>query len=198
MSMLEPDFARDKPSWFAVKRMWWSVSFELLPVQDESIEKLLDAYRRVFVNGGALLGRFRISESRTFDYFASRGRLDEIDFFERFLTSDAVSTALPDLRLGDGLADDPGFSRQRPLLFEASLATHFFDGAYIDFDGSHADAKRLAEGFTATTFDARYDEIDVYQSGAQWSDWFEWLRSSWIVIDKRTRTVWLLCTTDTD
>lgn len=196
--MLEPDFDQDEPSWFAVKRMWWSLSFEPLPVQDEGVENLIDAYRRVFVNGGALVGRFRISESRTFDYFASRGRLQSIDFFERFLSSNAVSTALPDLRLGDGSVDDPDFSRQRPLPFEASLATLLFDGAYIDFDGSHADAKRLAEGFVDAAFGGRHDEIDVYQSSTHWSDWFELFGLSWIVLDKRTRTVWLLCTTDTD
>ena len=53
---------------------------------------------------------------------------------------------------------------------------------------------------SAALFGDRFDEVLVYHSYKPWSSWFydvAW-DASWIVIDKRSSTVDILCITDTD
>jgi hypothetical protein len=72
-------------------------------------------------------------------------------------------------------------------------------GAYAQFEGTPAEAKRLADGFCYALFGDRYLEVLCFKTVEWWSEWFrgDW-DSTWIVVDRTMRRVHVLYTTDTD
>lgn len=64
------------------------------------------------------------------------------------------------------------------------------------FDG-YASRNQLEE---MEFFENRHDKFLMFENGQPWCSWFcdiAWDRT-WLILDKGTRRVWLLCLTDTD
>ncbi len=211
MGMLEPTWNQRYPTPSDIRRMWEEISFEPVVIDHPALDELLDALRRTRVQGGVLLGCFRVSEHRTFDYFASRNGLlsderdDKVGFSRRFLSSPAVATALPQLSV-DSPAQDwdiqfpPLFEWASSLTLDGELAERLvLGGAYHVFPGTPAESKSLGQRFCAAMFGTRYDEVRGYRSFERWHGWFHYVEhTTWLLIDKRRRNIWLLCLTDLD
>jgi hypothetical protein len=204
------------------------VRFEQVPVRHPALDRLLSEYRTVYVNGGALLGCFAVSTD-VGEWFAHgelahyrrplvqmgggvpaqhQRRLDE------FLTSDAVALAFPDLwvsnttapieprgPIGQRISVDPEFQWTYPLTVDGELARLLLEGgAYVSFEGSPGEAKRLALTACDAMFEDRYGEVWVYKSFQPWSPWFQGIAwdYTYMFVDTGADRVWLLCLTDTD
>ena len=174
----------------------------------------LEALRKMYINGGALLCCFNVPRDPVFDWFAL-GRntlegmsfeLDGIDFFTQFLGSAGVRAGAKELQIPDPLrlpdtTTESTFRWAFPLCFEGDRAQILFQGgAYAKFTGTAAEAKGLAQQFTQARLGDRYEDFLIDASFACWSPWFgaiAWDGTS-TLFDKKFRRIWLLCSTDTD
>lgn len=203
MGMLEPDWKDTHSPYSNPRKIWDEVRFALETFEDPRIDQCLYALRQTRVNGGARLGGFRVSEHKGFDWFASRNRLDEIDFFEHFLNSPIVSSLLPDTGRPEDKEDlqwPPNFEWGSPFTFDGEIAERLaLGGCYATFPGMPTEAVELARSFRGAVFGERYTEVRPYRSFDRWHPWFHYVEhSTWLLIDKRYRRLWLLCLTDTD
>jgi len=71
--------------------------FKPSTLEDPAAKELLDAFRKIYPNGGAIFASFNFMPHQALHWFVSRYRLNDIEFPERFLKSPAVVAALPEL-----------------------------------------------------------------------------------------------------
>ena len=201
MPMLEPNWEQERPSPSDVLKMWGELQITYEPLTLPALDDVLGHLRATHANGGAEFAQFRVSEHPTLHWFGSRNRLDEIDFFDRFLYSPAVSFALPPLKIGASGVSGTGFEWGNSLTLDGEIAQMLVQGgAYDKFAGPAREAKAMAGRFCEAVFGERFTEVQVYKSHKPWSDWFYGVAwdATWLGFDKRHVKVWLLCVTDTD
>jgi hypothetical protein len=161
-------------------------------------DELLDKLRSVFRNGGVQFATFSLATNPRLDWFVACNREHEINFMANLLASPAVRTALPEL----------GAPRTCPAgqwvaLNPEALANEFATvleggGPYLKYRSG--DAKEVGQRACQVLFGDHPDDYLVFRTTYGWSSWFcevAW-DNTWVGIDKNTRRVWLLCTTDTD
>ncbi len=201
MVMLEPNWEQDRPSFSDVQKMWAELQLTHEPLTDAALENVLHHLRATHANGGAEFAQFKLSAHPTLHWFASRNRLDEINFFERFLGSPAVASALPNLKVDESGVSQTGFEWGSSLTLDGEIAqTLVQGGAYEKFPGTAREAKEIAKQFCDVVFGDRFNEVQVYKSYKPWTKWFcnvAW-DVTWLGFDKRHVKVWFLCATDTD
>jgi hypothetical protein len=198
--MLEPDWSQDKPA-ADPAAMWAELSFTPVPYTEAAIDEVLALLRKARVNGDAFMRCFTVSAHQTFDWFASRNRLEEIDFFSHFLTNAAVVATLPEMVIDPGQLATTKFSRRSAFTLDGEIAELLVSGgAYEQFEGSPAQAKAIGSRFCHAIFGERYTEVESYHTADPWSNWFFGIAwdETYVLLDKGSRKVWLLCTTDTD
>lgn len=189
-----------------MRKMWWDIRFDPEPFENSAIDECLKALRETRIHGGILLGCFRVSEHKVFDWFASRNRLDEANFFRQFFVSPTVAVALPELRTegllldGDGFFGLPEFEWGSSFTLDGEIAEKLvIGGCHMSFPGTPTEAKELGDRFCKAIFGERYTETQVYRSFDRWHEWFSYVEHlTWLLIDKRYRRIWLLCLTDND
>lgn len=199
-AMLQPNWEAERPSIQQIQRMWNQIQFRAEPFDPAPFAPVLDEIRRSHTFGGVILLRFGISEHPVFDWFASRNRLDEMEFFPKFLGSEVVRGAARDLQIPDSLGE-LAFEWASPFSFDGHIAqVLFLGGAYEKLKGTAGEAKRLALEFASAFFEERFDEVLLFRSFQAWTPWFHTIAwdTSWVIVDKRWRRVWLLCRTDED
>lgn len=199
--MLEPNSDQERPSSADIHRMWSGLRITHEPMSHPALDEVLHHLRATHANGGAEFAQFGLPEHPTLHWFGSRNRLDEIDFFDRFLSSPAVSSALPALKIGASGVSGTGFERGSPLTLDGEIAQVLVQGgAYDKFAGPPREAKEIAGRFCEAVFGHRFTEVQIYKSYTPWSGWFydvAW-DATWFGFDKRNVRVCLLCVTDTD
>jgi hypothetical protein len=201
MPMLEPNWRQERPSSTDVQKMWKELQITQEPFPHPAIDNVLRHLRATHTNGGAEFAQFKVSEHPTLHWFGARNRLDEIDFFDRFLSSSPVSSALPALKIDASGVSGAGFEWGDTLTLDGEIAQVLVQGgAYEKYAGTAREAKEIAGRFCVAVFGERFTEVQVYKSYKPWSDWFydvAW-DATWLGFDKRHVKVWLLCVTDTD
>jgi hypothetical protein len=196
------DWRAPPPRPHEVERSHDRLRFVPSTVDSPAAHTLVDTFRSILTNGGAQLAAFAVEDAdETAHWFLSRNRFDEYGFVEQLLRSDAVAAALPALVPVDADPVQDLFQESSPLLLDGLLAGALtWGGAYGNFDGSSADAKKLALQVCSELMGTRYEDHRVDVSYLSWSAWFQavvWDKT-WIVTDNRHARVTLLCTTDTD
>jgi hypothetical protein len=181
--------------------MWRELLFTHEPLSHPTIDEVLHHLRATHANGGAEFAQFIVSEHATLHWFGSRNRLDEIDFFDRFLSSPAVASAIPALKIGASGVSGTGVEWGNSLTLDGEIAQVLVNGgAYKKFGGPAHEAKDIGRRFCESLFGERFTEVQIYKSYKPWSRWFydvAW-DATWLGFDKRHVKVWLLCVTDTD
>ena len=184
----------------AVDALWRSVEVQPVEGVPPAVERYLAELRRLYVNGGVDLARFVVRGDADFDWFASRGRWEELALFAKLLTHPGVRQAWPEMVKGvrqGKLAFEPVSS----LMLDGWLADLLVSGgAYYRFEGPPQEAKQLGAEVCRELFGDRYLEVQAFQCWKPWSPWV--LDVAWdgtlLLIDRREQTVSLLCATDTD
>ena len=188
------------------------VTFEPITMEHPALERLIVEFRSIYSNGGALLGCFAAVGAQGPNWFLPPNfsdPMDAKDALDQFLTSPAVVSTLPELRTENLLEyrvqapqfRDPQFKSIDAFSLDGCIASALmFGGAYERFRGTARDAKALAVSACDAMFDDRYYDVWVYGSAAPWAPWFKAVAwdNTWIVIDRVSHRIWLLCTTDTD
>lgn len=201
MSWVDVDWNHQRPSDTSVRHMWNGV--ELLPNLEpiDAIDQYVALMRESNVNGGAIVARFNMSCNRDFDWFASRNRWTEIDFFSNFFTHLTVREQLASVV--DGLKTEINqlFEWRSSLTLDGELARNLvFGGAYKKFDGTALEAKQIGIEVCKGLFGDRFNDVEVFATNSPWSSWFmdvAW-DSTHLIIDRRNRNVSLIMSTDTD
>lgn len=146
---------------------------------------------RLLADGGAERARLRVPEDDTFDRYASHNGLGGCRGAPA--CSAALDDAIPGLDTRDGVTADPGPERSYPLVLAGQLAVSVGPGgAYPSFEGPHVAARDLGE---------RYEEAIVRRSDLQWSDRSDMVPhrdDTWVILDERTRELWVPVATDSD
>jgi hypothetical protein len=180
--------------------MWRSLAPNLIDSPPDT-EPYLAELRRISVNGAVIFGRFQIDGNKSLDWFASRNRWDEVDFFYQLLGHPALRQRWPELTEKIRDEEFPDFEWGSSLTLDGELARSLvIGGAYERFKGPPREAKNLAARFCEALFDDRYLDIEVFWCWNAWSAWFHdiaWDRTC-VIIDRRLRSIGLLCSTDTD
>jgi hypothetical protein len=200
MNMLEPQWKQERPDFVARQKLWEKAVFEADTLSSPIVDELLRELGNTHVNGGALFGRFCFLDDPVIHWFISRNRFDELDFFEHFLTSDAVREVLPSLKAPASL-NSIKWEWWSPYLLGGDLArTLMFGGAYRKYEKGGRSAKDLGEGVCSDLFGDRFEDVRVLRTGDAWSGWFRKIAwdMTWVGVDKRDLKIWVLCLTDTD
>lgn len=211
MGMLGPDWKDVSTPSADLRRIWGEVRFEPVEVSGFAIDHCMEALRQTRINGGARIGCFHVPEHEVFDRFASRNLLvdvdggDETGFARHFFSSPAVRSLFPKVGTAELPEDDmldfpPAFEWGSPFTFEGEIAGRIFQGgAYKSFRGPPARAIATARGLREAIYGERYTDVRPYTSFDRWHEWFYYVEHfTWLLIDKRYRSIWLICVTDTD
>lgn len=198
--MLEVNWNQTPPVWTSdVLKLWREIQITPVVFQSEAIHNYLQHLRTT--HGGVVFAGFHLGQNLTLDWYASRNRLEEMEFFSSLLTHPVVKDHVPELRIGNPLRNEPQIHQISSLTLDGELAqTLVSGGAYEKFMGSARLAKEIAGDFCESLFEGRYEEVLVYESPTPWSDWFRDIAwdVTWFILDRRRRYLWLLCATDED
>lgn len=203
---LEIDWKANLPDKHAIARSRERLRFEQVLLEHSAIDAMLAELRRLFANGGALFASFRaVDDDEVAQWFASHNRLEEYGFFEHFLTSEAVRTALPELGAPHRLDKKslgcewlPGNSFALDGILAALL---YAGGCYEKFHGSPVEAKRMAGDFVHAIIEDRYDEFLIHHTERAWAGFFDRYipaNNTFVIVDKRNARITLLCLADED
>jgi hypothetical protein len=113
MELLNPDSNQQRPTSVQARAMCQQVPLEVRPFIDPRLDFVLNRIRETHANGGALFASFNVGPSKTFDWFASRGRLLEFGILRQLLDRVEVSSALPALGIQPSRPEDPAFVVRR-------------------------------------------------------------------------------------
>ena len=200
MDFLAPVSEQERPSFAHIEQMWRQLVILHLPTEAPALDEYLDEARRTHDNGGAQFGSFALPAHPVLHWFASRNRLEEVNFFEHLVRSPAFAHALPMLQppVGRIIAK---WEWGSSLTLDGELARLLVQGgAYHAFAGTAAQAKALGGRVCDALFGERYTDVEIFRTWEAWCPWFKGIAwdGTWLGIDKRESRVWLLSVTDTD
>ena len=111
--------------------MWQSLALNPIDSPPDT-EPYLAELRQVNVNGAVIFGDFQIEGNKSLDWFASRNRWDEVDFFRRLLSHSALQQRWPELV--KKIRDDefPDFEWGSSLTLDGELARSLVIGGAYD------------------------------------------------------------------
>lgn len=198
----------------SVEGLWDAPVFSLLDDASPEPDEYLEAVRKVCLNGGAVFARLKIAPDIRLDWFITRDRLDEIDFLNRLVASDAMRAVLTKgwvhYELSSDVLSGPGAETWPPRFGWnpcASVDLHNkgllagvleYCGAYDSY--GRGAATKLGAAAAALLLDGRPDDHKVFTARCCWCLWFHgalW-DPTFIGIDVGRRQAWILCATDTD
>ncbi|WET48798.1 hypothetical protein PYS58_19840 [Chryseobacterium indologenes] len=163
--------------------------------------------------GGLLLFKgFQFEENDLFDWYFGRGLLRDINFTDYFLLSETVLNEFRTCSVFPGemievskisaIDKKPDFTYVNGLCLDGSLASLLcYGGAYRSkFESSVLESKRLAREFCMELFDEEYDQQSLlcWSSNTAWNSWFIdfIMDETFLILCKKTRTLWILAHTD--
>ncbi|SIQ07359.1 hypothetical protein [Maribacter ulvicola] len=204
MRSIEVNWKKNLPKESEISKMWRDINYKIVDPNFEFIDLLKE-----HIGGHIYFKGFQFDENEVFDWFCSRGRLDEINFVEQFLLSDSVIQSFTTVEDGDYLFASktdktPKLEWKSEFAIDGELsALLFHGGAYgSSYKRTPKEVKKKAQEFCEQIFGEKYQNEFVrfyYISGA-WNTWFIdfIIDHSWIIISMESRTIWMLCFTDTD
>lgn len=172
--------------------------FDLDP---DALDELLHQFRMVYLNGGAEFARFKVVDFSLKDWFSTRTREAEQQFFWTVLTHPLVLETFAPLHLQPPVSEPPEVIAGSALTLDGELAQALvLGGAYTPFPGTGAEAKNLGQRFCQELFGDRYTDVQIYKSQTAWSPWFGGVMwdCTWLGLDLEKNQLWLLSLTDTD
>lgn len=200
------DVPSDAQAGREAERLAERVSFA--PAPDPVRPAIVAELDAVAVNGGCALLAIDVEDDGALDALDRPAAFEAVSsegFLHAVLTSEAANEACPalDTRGGFGGADgSPAFEWSHALTTAGHVAWLLVrGGAYGEFDGSHAEAKALGEGFVDDLFGDRYEDVAVRRTTDRWSDWFATVPhwdETLVCCDVAETRVWVLLFTDTD
>jgi hypothetical protein len=200
-SWTEPDASAPLPTLDRLVNSVRRIRFVRAAEAPAALLELAQVLRSLVVNGGVILEHFDVEADDVAAWFLSRNNFDTYGLLEQLLKSDAVMRSAPALGTFDPRAASRTFEQTSTLHLDGDLAgALLWGGAYEQFEGPHAEAKRLGLEVCHQMFGDAWEDVRVHQSTASWSPWFHDVAwdHSWVITNMRTQQMTLLCATDTD
>ena len=110
MELLTADFTQKRPTSAQARAMCQQVSLEIRPLFDPRLDSVINRIRDTHANGGVLFASFDVGANKTFDWFASRGRLLELGILRLLLDRAEINRAIPALEIQPSKSEDPAFA----------------------------------------------------------------------------------------
>jgi hypothetical protein len=199
MDELEINWEQERPSQIQLVGLWMKTQFERVENWTSSADILTEKIGETHVNGGIQLHRYQVSSNDHFNWFASRNRLDEIDFVKNTLRHKSLSDYRKDLEI-----------KSKPEIQITKSWTDMYDlpgrlarilgqgGAYKKIN--QKEAWEVVTDFIKSEFDNRFEEVLLFDFAIKNAEWFydiAWDYST-MLFDKRNFTVTIIDITDTD
>ncbi|APU09723.1 hypothetical protein A5M85_05325 [Cellulophaga lytica] len=191
------------PNESQIQKMWQELVFDVIDEEFEFINLV-----KANVGGDIYFKGFKFHENEIFDWFCSRGRLDEIDFYNNFLLSDKVLKTFNNENNSEKRAfkidKEPNFDTKDGFVIDGELAALLFHGgAYgSQYKKEPKQIKEKARLFCSQLFYEKYsyDYVRYYTSSTAWNTWFIdfIIDYTYLIVCMETRTIWILAYTDTD
>lgn len=181
--------------------MWAAVGFDRIDSSFPAIGAFLKEMRPLYANGKVEHAAFTLPDHPVFDWFASRNQYHEMGFFEQFWKARGPKEVFPYALRDLNFFDQKYFSFGSPFQLGGGLAWMLSAGGpYHRFEGGGVEAKRLGEEAATEMLAGSYDDALGFQCDIAWSGFF--LDVAWdhtfMVIDRKRRTIHALLATDTD
>lgn len=184
--------------------MWDAVAVRPEPLESPAVASLLDEFRQQYDRGNVFSQTFVIAEDDTLDWFVARNQLKEIGFLSWLLRQPELTTVL-----GEPNAVDIMWRQLPELMFPGHVAATIYAGGshtgFHDLDAEQRNTKAqelldCADAVCADLFGRRWTDLFVLHTSKPWSDWFRGVAwdHTWIVVDRSSRRLWILCATDDD
>lgn len=191
------------PNKSQIQKMWQELVFDVIDEEFEFINLV-----KANLGGDIYFKGFKFHENEVFDWFCSRGRLDEIDFYNNFLLSDKVLKTFSESNNPDKpilkIDTAPDFETKDGFVIDGELAALLFHGgAYgSKYKKEPKLIKEKAQLFCSQLFHEKYsyDYVRYYTSTTAWNTWFIdfIIDYTYLIVCMKTRTIWILAYTDTD
>lgn len=167
----------------------------------------IKVFREIFLSDQIHFKGYEFEENDNFDFFCSRGRLDEIDFFNKFLLSDRfLDTFKPydenPIRY-DQIKSKPDFKHINPFTLDGELARVMYAGnAYGQHKYSPLECKLFALKFCQELMPHEYSKMDFYSyyCNGGWNNWFDdfIIDHTYIIFPLYSRVMWVFAYSDSD
>ncbi len=196
---LEPLDDKEAPGAKAIAAFWRELEVSHVQLDHPAVGLLL--MELIETHEKAAFACFELSDHPVLNWFGSRNRLDEFDFFRKVLVHPAISEVLPGLSIPKKIKElDVGWGTSFTL--DGTLAQILVNGgSQYAFSGTDSEAKEIGLNFCDALFEGRYSENLVYDTFDKWTPWFSGNQNydhTWFGIDKRMSRFWLLAITDDD
>ena len=164
------------------------------------------------VNGGMKILSFKFEENEKLDWFLSRNRYSEIDFFESFFKSEEFKIMSSDFSIKEGKEKQIAVNQFSSLKLDGELASYMVSGgAYREFTDRRM-AKSISTGVCNEIFRNRYEDVTIFSPQLsdggkelkglhELSNWFKYI-DVWshclTILDKGMRVIHIIVITDED
>ena len=182
-----------------LKQLWTGLDFLPAKQKYHVAEAYLNDLRRLYCE--AAFTSLEVPPSSEFRWFASRGRLDEIKFFDRFWRTPSVRAALPALEIGRAFRCRIPFKPGNAFSLDGEFAAALFTGGcYSKYRDTPAAAKAVGQRVSHDLIGERHDEIYVYCNHEPWCEAFEGMMVTWtwVILDLRHAIIHVLYASDVD
>jgi hypothetical protein len=193
------DWTKRVPSDEAIRSMWKKIIFSAVEPRLQTHPFLTALGKINNFEGNIVFQQLKGPTDPTFEWFASRNRLPEINFFERFLQSPLLSTSFNPEPEPPTAVYAAKFEMSSGFTLAGLLATDlFWGGTTLRFRGEATEAKVLGDSFSTALIEDRFDEVTVYRTSEAWSSWFNEQGGdfTYLIVDKGTALISLLAFTD--
>jgi len=191
------NFSGDVPSKETMENSWNNLKLEKINNWTESTNILKNEIKKLYLNGGIEINRYKIIENNPINYFIFKDRC----FVENIYKNDAILTGMAYLK----------FTDKSPKIIEKEFYTDIYLLAgylaqIMGYGGAYTkgipqkDSWRIATEFVENEFGNRFEEINFYSVGIINADWFydvAW-DYSYILADTTNNEIMFMDITDTD
>ena len=200
-SHIDINFNQEHPTNSEIEEMLNSLEITPYHSPDTRIDEFCRVIKSKYTNGGILFYQFLINGNKTFNFYATRNRLSEIDFINLVFSTYNFRTTAKELTEIQEIKKEYSNWATDIFTLPGELARLiFYGGAYSEPDPFPDKAIRLSTDFINAISNGRYGEFNSWNLGGEWSNWFyniAWDYSIFL-FDKRESIVSLVCLTDTD
>lgn len=199
------DWEQPRPSLQQLIDSWALLRWEARALNKPDVDRYLAEIARTHIDGGYLIGRWKaVAYSDVTQWFISRNRLEEYELIRELFSSQIFNEQLPELLVPEKLERVPAGLKEQwsgSLMLDGAWAGKIISGgAYKSFDGTAAEAKRLATAATDALIEDRFEDVRVDVTHEAWTPWFADVAwdATYVLTDTRNAELTVLCVTDTD